>query len=57
MLRKPLEDEAMKGVEEDILDIYRPEFWKGILNEDESLKRTIYRILKKEHLLEQDECD
>ena len=45
VLKKPLEDGAMRSVEEDFLDIYRHDFWKKILKEDESLRTTILNIL------------
>jgi len=45
VLKKPLEDDAMRNVEEDFLDIYRHDFWKKILKEDESFRTTILKLL------------
>jgi len=46
VLRKPLEDEAWKSVEEDYLEVYRHNFWKRYLKEKESLRKTIQDQIK-----------
>jgi len=48
VLRKPLEDEEMRKVEEDFLDLYRPLFWEKYSKEKESLRETIMKDLKAE---------
>ena len=48
VLKKPLEDDDWKKVEEDFLGIQRDIFWKKFAKEKESLKDKIMKDLKKE---------
>jgi len=46
VLRKPLEDDAWRKVEEDFLDVYRHQFWENFMKENESLRKNILKDLE-----------
>jgi len=46
VLKKPLEDEEMRKVEEDFLDLERPLFWEKYGKEKVLLKETILKDLE-----------